>query len=256
MKHIFNRLLFTFAIVSTAGFCAAQSPEEKARSIKEKYQSALVLVSVKGKLVATTTGEPIPEEDRLLRALGVTVGSNGLIAVSNSVIDTTVGLVGQEVQIGDDVVTVKTAKLEYSEVEISYGDGSVLSGKVVSQDVDTDLAFILPDQEYAKEVNKTFVNVDLSQFAENANMADQIVGLSRASVAFDFMVKLEVGRITNVFRGSPDSYYVTTAGSAPGCPIFTLDGLPVGITVQRIIEGQPTGVYATISAKSIQAKAP
>jgi len=146
------------------------------------------------------------------------------------------------------------ALTEFSEVEISYGDSTLLKGKVLRQDIEADVAFILPDQEAAKAANKVFDRVDLSQFAATAEAADQVVGLSRSSAVYGYMPTLVMGRITGVFKGDR-TFFVTDAGTAQGIPVFTLDGKPVGVTVVRIIDGKPSGVLGTLSAGSIQVMA-
>jgi hypothetical protein len=44
-------------------------------------------------------------------------------------------------------------------------------------------------------------------------------------------------------------------GTAQGIPVFTLEGKPIGLTVVRIIDGNPSGVLGTLSAGSIQVMA-
>ncbi|MDF1754948.1 MAG: hypothetical protein P1U89_19325 [Verrucomicrobiales bacterium] len=254
MKYVLKAIIFTAAIFVTASIASAQTPEEKARALMEKYKPTLVVLTVKGKIVTTTTGDPLPPREQQRRTLGITVGDNGLIAVSNSAIDSAVGLAGQKAQIEDSVVTIQSAKTEFSDIEISYGDATILHGKVVRQDVNADIAFILPDPAEAKALKKKFEKVDLSQFAATADAADQVVGLSRSSSVFGYMPTLIMGRITGVFKGDR-TYFVNTAGNSQGMPIFTLDGRPVGITVVRIVDGQPTGILATLSAGSIQVMA-
>jgi chromatin remodeling complex protein RSC6 len=47
-----------------------------------------------------------------------------------------------------------STEIRISEVEISYGDSTLLKGKVLRQDIEADVAFILPDQEAAKAAKK------------------------------------------------------------------------------------------------------
>jgi S1-C subfamily serine protease len=233
---------------------AQETVEQQARKLLEQHKSSLVVVTAKGMLKAKTTGEPLPDRDQQRRTLGVTIGEDGLLVVSNSAIDASVGLAGQQARMDENVVTIQSALTEFSEVEISYGDSTLLKGKVLRQDIEADVAFILPDQEAAKAANKVFDRVDLSQFAATAEAADQVVGLSRSSAVYGYMPTLVMGRITGVFKGDR-TFFVTDAGTAQGIPVFTLDGKPVGVTVVRIIDGKPSGVLGTLSAGSIQVMA-
>lgn len=258
MKPAKQFLLSSFflisAMIAPSEVTAQGTVEENARKVLEDNKPALVVVTVKGKLTATTSGDPLPDRDQQRRTLGVTIGDNGLVVVSNSAIDAAVGLAGQQAKVDSKVVKIQTAKTEFSEVEISYGDSTLLHGKVVRQDVDADVAFILPDKAEAKALNKEFAKVDLTQFAATAQPADQVVGLSRSSAVYGYMPTLVMGRITGVFKGDR-TFFVTNAGTAQGIPVFTLDGKPVGITVVRIVDGKPSGVLGTLSAGSIQVMA-
>ena len=233
---------------------AQETVEQQARKLLEQHKSSLVVVTAKGMLKAKTTGEPLPDRDQQRRTLGVTIGEDGLLVVSNSAIDSSVGLAGQQARIEEKSVTIQSALTEFSEVEISFGDSTLLKGKILRQDIEADVAFILPDQVAAKAANKVFDRVDLSQFAATAEAADQVVGLSRSSAVYGYMPTLVMGRITGVFKGDR-TFFVTDAGTAQGIPIFTLDGKPVGVTVVRVIEGKPSGVLGTLSAGSIQVMA-
>lgn len=254
MKQILRSIILPVVLLGTLSFSNAQSPEEKARNLMTKYKPSLVVITVKGKIITTTTGDPLPPREQQRRTLGITIGDNGLIVVSNSAIDSAVGLEGQKAQMDNKVVTIKTAKTQFADIEISYGDATLLHGKVVRQDVNADVAFILPDQAEAKALKKKFAKVDLTQFAASAQPADQVVGLSRSSSVFGYMPTLIMGRITGIYK-SDRVYFVNTAGNSQGMPIFTIDGKPLGITVVRVVDGQPTGILATLSAGSIQVMA-
>jgi len=228
--------------------------EDRARQLMEEYKSALVVVTAKGKLEAQTSGDPLPARDQQRRTLGVTIGDDGLLVVSNAAIDASVGLEGQQAKLEGDVVTIQSATTNFTEIEISYGDSTLLHGEVVRQDEEADVAFILPDSAEAQAVNKTFSKVDLSQFAATADAADRVVALSRSSSVYGYMPTLRMGRITGVYQGDR-TYFVTDVGNAQGIPVFTTDGKPVGVTVVRIVEGKPSGVLGTLSAGSIQVMA-
>lgn len=246
--------LLLISLIGTAQVHAQESVEEQARQLMEKHKGALVVITAKGVLEATTSGDPLPARDQQRRTLGVTIGDDGLVVVSNSAIDASLGLSGQQAKMDDKVVTIQTAKTVFSEVEISYGDSTLLSGKVIRQDLEADVAFIMPDKAEAEALSKEFQSIDLSQFAATADAADRVVGLSRSSAVYGYMPTLVMGRITGVYKGDR-TFFVTDAGTAQGIPVFTIDGRPLGLTVVRIVEGKPSGVLGTLSAGSIQVMA-
>lgn len=220
-----------------------------ARQMLDKYKATLVVVTVEGRLTTTTDGAPLPDQQQQRRTLGVSIRPSGLIVISNSAVDPAVGLAGQKARLDDKVVTIQSAKTVFEKVEISYGDSTVLPGTVVGQDVDSDTAFVLPDQEAAKKVGKVFEYVDLANSAQS-EPADEVVGLSRSSSAYAYMPTVIVGRVTGVFNGDR-RYFVTTAGTAQGIPVFAIDGKVVGITLERIIDNKRTNILGTLAAQSI-----
>ncbi|NOX98758.1 MAG: hypothetical protein GXP30_03335 [Verrucomicrobia bacterium] len=253
-------ILAVLLLASPASNLFAQKKEgDAARALLAKYKGALVVVTAESKVVTTTDGDPLPTKTQSRRTLGTTVFPNGLIVCSNSALDASVGLVQQKARIpGKDgkakVVTIASARSEFSKVEISYGDSVVLPGRVVAQRPEIDLAFVLPDQGAAKKLGKTFTAIDLSKFATTAKPADTVVGLSRASAVYSYMPTVIMGHITGVYKGDR-TYYVTTAGTAQGIPVFTLDGSPIGVTLERIVKGKRSGILGTLSAGSIQVMA-
>ncbi|MEM1442429.1 MAG: hypothetical protein AAGF67_08805, partial [Verrucomicrobiota bacterium] len=187
-RPILTLICLSFGL--SGSLSAQDSVEDKARQLLEEHKGALVVVTAKGTLEAKTSGDPLPPREQQRRTLGVTIGDDGLVVVSNAAIDASLGLEGQQAKMDDDVVTIQTAKTVFNEVEISYGDSTLLSGRVVRQDVEADVAFIMPDQGEAKALSKTFQKVDLSQFAATADAADRVVGLSRSSAVYGYMPTL------------------------------------------------------------------
>lgn len=257
--RILPKLLSILAAFLVTGFFAGRplhaqdAVADAARGLLEKYKPSLVVVTADGKLVATTDGDPLPDREQQRRTLGVTIRDNGLVVISNAAIDPAVGLTGQQARMGEKVVTIQTAKTEFVKVEISYGDSTVLPGIVIRQDASADVAFVLPDPEEVKKVEKTFSSIDLSN-AKLAEPADQVVGLSRSSAAYGYMPTVILGRVTGVFK-SDRTYFVTTAGTAQGIPIFTIDGNVLGVTLERVIDNKRSGILGTLAAGSIQVMA-
>ncbi len=231
----------------------AQAQDEittAARDLLEKHKGALVVVTIEGRLTTSTDGDPLPDQQQQRRTLGVSIRPTGLIVISNAAVDPSVGLAGEKARLGEKVVTIQSAKMIFEKVEISYGDSSVIPGVMIGQDADADVAFVLPDEAVAKRLGKTFEYVDLGM-AALSEPADNVVGLSRSSAAYGYMPTVIVGRVTGVFNGDR-RYFVTTAGTAQGIPIFSLDGRVVGVTLERIIENKRSNILGTLAAGSIQ----
>ena len=245
------------ALVVAPQASAQQDAGESARALIEKHKAALVVVSAVGELVTTTSADPLPPQKQVRRTLGVTIDPSGLVVVSNYSIDASQDLQGQRAKHNDKVVDIISAKMKFSKIDISYGDSTKIAGKVVLQRPEQDLAFIMPDAAVAQALGKSkFSHVDLSAFTTGVRQADQVVGLSRSSMAFEFMPTVLVGRVTGIYRGLDRTFFVTSVGTAHGVPVFSLDGSPVGITLERIgKDGKRTGLLGTLSAGSVQLNA-
>ena len=245
------------AFIQLPSTASAQAVDagEAARSMLEKYKGTMVVVSVKGLLKASGGGKSLPDQPQLRRTLGTVVAENGMVVVSNAAIDASVGLTGKKAKNGEEVVTIEGVKTEFEAAEVAYGDGTAIKARVIRQDADADVAFLLPDPVDAKAKGKeSFTMIDLKDFASSAKVGDEVVGLSRASEVYGYIATVIVGRITGVFNppGTGDrTYYITTAGTAQGIPIFTLDGKLVGVTLERIVQGERTGILGTLPASSL-----
>ncbi|MCB1231768.1 MAG: trypsin-like peptidase domain-containing protein [Verrucomicrobiae bacterium] len=258
MRHsLFANSFWMFCALALAAVSLAPSANAQdetanvARDLLGKHKSSLVVVTVEGRLTTTTDGDPLPDQQQQRRTLGVTIRPTGLIVISNAAVDPSVGLAGQKARLGEKVVTIQSAKTVFEKVEISYGDATVLAGTVIGQDVDADVAFVLPDAAEAERKGKTFEDfIDLGS-AALSQPADEVVGLSRSSAAYGYMPTVIVGRVTGVFE-SDRHYFVTTAGTAQGIPIFATDGRVVGVTLERIIENKRSNILGTLAAGSIQ----
>ncbi|MEZ5430306.1 MAG: hypothetical protein R3F31_03830 [Verrucomicrobiales bacterium] len=245
------------AFIQLPSTASAQAVDagEAARSMLEKYKGTMVVVSVKGLLKASGGGKSLPDQPQLRRTLGTVVAENGMVVVSNAAIDASVGLTGKKAKNGEEVVTIEGVKTEFEAAEVAYGDGTAIKARVIRQDADADVAFLLPDPADAKAKGKeSFTMIDLKDFASSAKVGDEVVGLSRASEVYGYIATVIVGRITGVFNppGTGDrTYYITTAGTAQGIPIFTLDGKLVGVTLERIVQGERTGILVPLPASSL-----
>lgn len=239
-----------------AALAQAKDAGEAARDMLEKHKGTMVVVSVQGMLKASGGGKSLPDQPQLRRTLGCVVAENGLVVVSNAAIDASIGLSGKKAKNGEEVVTIDTVKTDFQAAEIAFGDGTAVKASVVRQDEGADVAFLLPDAADAKAKGKDdFTYLDLKDFASSAKVGDEVVGLSRASEVYGYIATVIVGRITGVFSPRPDSgdrtYYITTAGTAQGIPIFTTDGKLVGLTLERIVDGERTGILGTLPASAL-----
>ncbi|MFT5466502.1 MAG: hypothetical protein ACI8UO_001602 [Verrucomicrobiales bacterium] len=248
--------LLILAVFGLATFGSAQSPTTlAARDVYHKYQESTVVITAVSTIHFTTDGAPLPTQDRRAQTLGTIISKNGLIMISNSAIDLAVGMKGNRGRPAgsQDFVTVVEARSVFQEIQINLADGSEYHASKIDEDVDLDLAFLMIDKRQINERKKALPFVDLSNkiVEGQISIADEVIGLSRSSPVYAYIPSVIPGYVTAISKRNV-TYYLTTAGTAQGMPIFSLDGKFVGLTVQRIIEGQRTNLLGTLGAGAVK----
>lgn len=233
---------------------AAAENRNSARKIYSKHQEATVVVTAVSTIHYTTDGAPLPNEERRSQTLGTIVSKNGLIMVANSAIDQAVGKVGSRGrQAGEEeYAEVVAAKSTFKEIQINLADGSEYQATIVHAEAALDLAFLIIDPKQLTDRDKPlpFVNLTNRVAEQEIGIADEIVGLSRSSPVFKYIPTVISGQVTGISDRNV-IYYINTASTAQGIPIFSLDGRFVGLTVQRIIDGKRTKVLGALDGNTI-----
>lgn len=215
---------------------------EAGRRILETYKSSLVVVTVNQTVVGSGKSS---SSETSRRTLGVTVRSDGLLIVSNSAIDASIPE-APKTEAGADVTPNggAGATSRIGKIEISYGDASVRTGKLIGRSTGADIAFILPDSP-----PKTG-HVSLDGESE-ARVGQDVVGVSRSSSAFGYMPTVIIGSVVGLFRGELGCF-ISDAGKAQGVPVFDTDGNFLGITVQRMVDGNASGVLGILTVQQLR----
>ena len=156
----------------------------------------------------------------------------------------------------EEWVTVQSAQSRFQEIQINLSDGSEYHAVKVDEDIELDVGFLRIDQRQVSERKTPLPFVDLSnKITEgDVSIADEVIGLSRSSPVYAYIPSVIPGFITAVSKRNV-TYYITTAGTAQGIPIFSLDGKFVGLTVQRIIDGKRTNLLGTLGAGTVKSMA-
>jgi S1-C subfamily serine protease len=212
-----------------------------ARKILETYKSALVVVTVPQTLIGLD-GAPAREAQR--RTMGVSIRPDGLLVVSNSAIDGSVpssATSDSNLESGQPATTYQ--KSRFGEIEISYGDTTIRKGTLVGKNVDSDIAFILPDTATDNR------HVDLTSH-NFPRVGQEVIALSRESACYGYMPTVRVGNIGGIFKGTC-TYYTSSCGDRQGVPVFDIDGNILGITCVRIMDGKASGVLGIVAASEL-----
>ncbi|MEM7011667.1 MAG: trypsin-like peptidase domain-containing protein [Verrucomicrobiota bacterium] len=246
------------AIGFQASAVAQSATTLAAREVYTKHQDALVVITAISTIHFTTDGAPLPTQDRKAQTLGTIINKKGLIMISNSAIDMAVGMVGNRGRPAgsDGWVTVQSAQSRFQEIQVNLSDGSEFHATKVDEDLELDVAFLLLDQNQVASRTAPLPFVDLSnKITEgDVSIADEVIGLSRSSPVYAYIPSVIPGYITAISKRNV-TYYITTAGTAQGIPIFSLDGKFVGLTVQRIIDGKRTNLLGTLGGGTVKSMA-
>lgn len=225
------RGIFLVAVgLCLAGSALAQSEAEQARSILEARRSAVVTVRLTVESSMSMMGMPGEKEESPVETTGTVIDPSGLTVIALSQTDPMgmlSGLMGGMMG-GVDM----QMSSEVKDAQILLEGGREIPATVVLRDRDLDLAFLRPVEQQAAPMD----HISL-EGAGDAAVFDKLVLLNRLGK----VVNRTCGGSMDAVRAKvekPRLYYVPGPESltAPGGPVFTLDGTFLGVVVMRSIE--------------------
>jgi S1-C subfamily serine protease len=198
--------------------------KDAARAAAEKAGASVVTVRVVASVKLNMQGQNIDQEQKS-ELCGTVVDPGGLTVVSASMLDPSAML--KKFLMG--------AKIEIAvkETTLILGDGTEVPAEVVLKDSDLDFAFIRP-----KEAGKTFSAVALKPRASAAKLVDDVFVVGRLGKEGNRSTAVELGTVRALVKG-PRPYYVCSAevSQNAGCMVYTADGEPLGVVVQKAPAG-------------------
>lgn len=223
-----------------------------ARSLYQANQDALVVITAQVVVKFETKEGTLPDQRQAAQTLGTIIDKRGLAILSNSAIDLSLGMVGQRGRAAgsDAFVEVTKATSVFESIQVNLADSSVFHAAVLDRRPDLDLAYLLLDEGEVQRRSSPLPALDLGKSVDGVSIGEQVIGLARASSVYAYIPTVVPLHISAISKRDP-TYYITTVGAAQGMPIFNLAGAFVGLTVQRIIEGRPTGVLGVLEAKAV-----
>jgi len=249
-------LVYSFLTLLSLTPAFAQSRHSKAaRDVYGDYQDALVVVTAASTIQYTTDKGSLPDTPRTTQTLGTIISPSGIVMVSNSAIDFSVGMVGERGRIpgSEEFQEVTAAKSVFHEIQINLSDNSEYNAFKIYENVEMDLAFLQIDKRVLdkRETPLPYVNLGNKISEGEVRIADEVIGLARSSPVYGYIPSVIPGFVTAISKRQ-QTFYITTSSTAQGIPIFNLEGKFVGFTVQRIIDGKRTNILGTLSAGSVK----
>lgn len=231
--------------------CMAQV-SSAARSLYQAHQDALVVVTAQVTVKFETKEGKLPDQKQTAQTLGTIIDKRGLVMLSNSAVDFSLGMAGQRGRAAgsDAFVEVTKATPVYEAIQVNLADSSVFHAALIDRVPDLDLAFLLLDETEVKRRADPLPALDLGKSSDGVSIGDQVIGLARASSVYAYIPTVVPMHVSAISKRDP-TYYITTVGAAQGMPVFNLTGNFVGLTLQKIVEDRPTGVLGVLEARAV-----
>lgn len=223
-----------------------------ARSLYQAHQDALVVVTAQVAVKFETKEGTLPDQKQTAQTLGTIIDKRGLVILSHSALDLSLGMVGQRGRAAgsDAFVEVTKATAVFDAIQVNLADSTVYHAALIDRKPELDLAFLLLDETEMQRRSAPLPALDLGKSSEGVSIGDQVIGLARASSVYGYIPTVVPMYISAISKRDP-TFYITTVGAAQGMPIFNLNGTFVGLTLQKIIEGRPTSVLGVLEAKAV-----
>ena len=225
---------------------------ETARTLLKDKHESVVWVTAVAKMQVSGMGVSLGGGgENKVEALGTVVDKSGLVVVCYSQIDMAKMLGGAiKANVGGESKEIEL-KTDLSDVKIRLADGTELPASIVMKDEELNIAFIMPDTTDDAVKKAKFVPLDLGDAAEPKVLDDTIV-LGRLSKMLDYQPSVSLGRVSAVVK-KPRTCY--EAPGAPGCPVFSVDGKLIGISMlMKAAEGGGMMALHNMSSVVLPAK--
>ncbi len=221
-----------FTAVALSAVCWADAGED-ARKIIEANKEAVVTVQLV--IEARYSGES-EKDERKVSVTGTVVDPSGLVVAELSQMDPA-SIMSSLMPDEQGASRFQTSVVD---AKIKTEDGTEIPVDVVLRDRDLDVVFLRPKK--APETAMKFV--DLSQ-AGSPQAMDEVVVLWRLGQVANRVLAADVTRVQAVVT-KPRLCYAVEARRL-GCPVFSVDGKPVGTVVLRISPGaRGGGMYGSM----------
>ncbi len=211
---------------------AGARPDDGAEYQRINEQVGPALVTVKFVLKVEGGGQMSDfmggNNDSENEVTGVMIDAKGLVLCSNSQIGGYYGMMGS--MMGGGGVTVTP-----TDVKVLIGDDTEgLKAKVLARDTELDLAWIQID----KPGDKDLAFVDLTR-SSTATLGQRLLSLGHMGKFFDRAPVVSEGKVCGIAHKPRHLYVPSSDLSADlGLPVFTADGLVVGLVVLQIPDAE------------------
>lgn len=221
---------YVLAAVLIAATARAADTKDTARAVFERSRDAVIRVSAVVKMeMAGRSGR-----GQEVEVCGAVIGADGLALVSASSLNPAAAALDSLERAGGEERLGSMPKVELSQVKYRLADGTEVPARLVYQDRDLDLAFLLPDLKEG-EPRVPFTSLQVKP-GPGAKELDDAFCITRLPAHLSYTPAVMMGHIVAVVTKPRTVYdFALTGTPIPGSPVFNSSGGLLGfMMIHRI----------------------
>jgi S1-C subfamily serine protease len=235
----FSAIALTLVPVSLRAVTDAEATA--GRALVKRFADTVVSVEMVISVKVTMGDRAMPPQENKVEVNGTVLSPSGLTVTALSAIDPRSQL---EAMRERSRQKMELGETEYKEVKLRLANGTEVPAVVVLKDADLDLAFIAPLVDAAVPAT-VFPFVKLED-AVSSELLGSFYSIARASKNLQRTPVVKLSTVAGIVE-KPRRLYLLT-DQAIGAPIFDAAGHVLGVTVQHLANGRPSGAVVLPAA--------
>ncbi|MCK4999385.1 MAG: hypothetical protein KAS23_07615 [Anaerohalosphaera sp.] len=229
MKKTLLSLVMVVCMAS-ASLAADEAVIKTAKQIYKTQGDTVVWVSAVSKMELSGMGMLLGNQgEQEVEAVGTVIHESGLTVVSSASLNpmSMLGDIAIEVQGESQKINTQS---QLSEVKMILADGTEIDCKLVLEDRDLNLSFIMPEKKEDVKLPK-FKYISLKEGGKS-EILDSLILLDRLGKSLNKQCQVLLSRVSAVVK-KPRIFYCASELNMGGTPVFTENGKILGITSIR-----------------------
>ena len=237
-----NRLIGgLLASVLTVGVAHAADTKDTARAVFERNKNAVIMVSAVVKM--EMSGRSGRSQD--VELCGTVIGPDGLTLVSSATLNPAAAALDGLERVGGEERLGSMPKADLSQVKYRLADGTEVPARLVYQDRDLDLAFLVPDLKEGEQAPK-FTSLEVKP-GPAARELDDAFCVTRLPRHMSYTPAVMIGHIVAVVTKPRTVYdFALTGTPIAGSPVFHGSGSLLGFMMIHRIGGSTRALRALL----------
>jgi len=229
------------AAVLTAGVAHAADTKDTARAVFERSKDAVITVSAVVKMEVAGRSSRGQE----VELCGAVIGADGLTLVSSTTLNPAAAALDSLERVGGEERVGSTPKIDLLQVKYRLADGTEVPARLVYQDRDLDLAFLVPDLKEGERPPK-FTSLEVKP-GPAARELDDAFCVTRLPKHMSYTPAVMIGHIVAVVTKPRTVYdFALTGTPIPGSPVFHGSGSLLGFMMIHRIGGSTRALRALL----------